>query len=168
MSILQRSGADFAHNHYDNIMQVLDIISKFSDHQAYNLSQELQGNKVGLLWWLNCISITYIQIDVGFKRRFCLLWKCALLCEPQLILNQSVNHKYDRMSYWRSVGFRSTNRVTECEWCKLLNWHASHHILPIKKRAEYYPVDAFSRTWRCSIVICFFRRPRKNHFPYLT
>jgi len=49
MSILQRSGADFAHNHYDNIMQVLDIISKFSDHQAYNLSQELQGNKVGLL-----------------------------------------------------------------------------------------------------------------------
>lgn len=49
MSILQRSGANFKDNHYDNIMQVLDIISKFSDHQAYNLSQELQGNKAGLL-----------------------------------------------------------------------------------------------------------------------
>ncbi len=49
MSILQRSGANFKDSHYDNIMQVLDIISKFSDHQAYNLSQELQGNKAGLL-----------------------------------------------------------------------------------------------------------------------
>ncbi|MDM1781525.1 deoxyguanosinetriphosphate triphosphohydrolase [Acinetobacter indicus] len=49
MSILQRSGANFTASHYENIMQVLDIISKFSDHQAYNLSQELQGNKVGLL-----------------------------------------------------------------------------------------------------------------------
>ncbi|MGE8539036.1 MAG: deoxyguanosinetriphosphate triphosphohydrolase, partial [Acinetobacter sp.] len=48
-SILQRSGADFSTSHYDNIMQVLDIVSKFSDHQAYNLSQELQGNKAGLL-----------------------------------------------------------------------------------------------------------------------
>lgn len=49
MSILQRSGANFTASHYDNIMQVLDIVSKFSDHQAYNLSQELQGNKAGLL-----------------------------------------------------------------------------------------------------------------------
>ncbi|OTG91058.1 deoxyguanosinetriphosphate triphosphohydrolase [Acinetobacter sp. ANC 3813] len=47
MSILQRSGAQFSDDHYDNIMLVLDIISKFSDHQAYNLAQELQGNKVG-------------------------------------------------------------------------------------------------------------------------
>ncbi|MCL6240537.1 deoxyguanosinetriphosphate triphosphohydrolase [Acinetobacter amyesii] len=47
MSILHRSGAHFGMSHYDNIMQVLDIISKFSDHQAYNLAQELQGNKVG-------------------------------------------------------------------------------------------------------------------------
>ena len=47
MSILQRSGANFSASHYDNIMQVLDIISKFSDHQAYNLAQELQGNKAG-------------------------------------------------------------------------------------------------------------------------
>ena len=47
MSILQRSGIQFAHHHYDNIMQVLDIVGKFSDHQAYNLAQELQGNKVG-------------------------------------------------------------------------------------------------------------------------
>ena len=49
MSILNRSGAHFSDNHYDNIMLVLDIISKFSDHQAYNLSQELQGNKAGLI-----------------------------------------------------------------------------------------------------------------------
>ena len=47
MSILQRSGIQFAHPHYDNIMRVLDIVGKFSDHQAYNLAQELQGNKVG-------------------------------------------------------------------------------------------------------------------------
>ncbi|WP_353141633.1 deoxyguanosinetriphosphate triphosphohydrolase [Acinetobacter pragensis] len=49
MSILNRSGAHFSDGHYDNIMLVLDIISKFSDHQAYNLSQELQGNKAGLI-----------------------------------------------------------------------------------------------------------------------
>ena len=47
MSILLHSGAHFQNNHYHNIMQVLDIISKFSDHQAYSLAQELQGNKVG-------------------------------------------------------------------------------------------------------------------------
>lgn len=47
IAILQRSGAHFGSDHYDNIMQVLDIISKFSDHQAYNLAQELQGNKAG-------------------------------------------------------------------------------------------------------------------------
>ncbi len=47
MAILSRSGAQFSDSHYDNIMLVLDIISKFSDHQAYNLAQELQGNKVG-------------------------------------------------------------------------------------------------------------------------
>lgn len=47
IAILNRSGADFNHDHYSNIMQVLDIISKFSDHQAYNLAQELQGNKAG-------------------------------------------------------------------------------------------------------------------------
>ena len=47
MSILDRFGARFNDSHYDNIMQVLDIVSKFSDHQAYNLAQELQGNKVG-------------------------------------------------------------------------------------------------------------------------
>ncbi|MFW1754237.1 deoxyguanosinetriphosphate triphosphohydrolase [Acinetobacter wanghuae] len=49
MAILNRSGANFGSHHYDNIMQVLDIVSKFSDHQAYNLSQELQGNKAGLI-----------------------------------------------------------------------------------------------------------------------
>lgn len=49
MAILYRSGAHFQLNHYENIMQVLDIISKFSDHQAYQLSQELRGNKMGML-----------------------------------------------------------------------------------------------------------------------
>ncbi|MFI7934086.1 deoxyguanosinetriphosphate triphosphohydrolase, partial [Acinetobacter baumannii] len=48
MSILNLYGARFSNNHYSNIMQVLDIISKFSDHQAYSLAQELQGNKIGL------------------------------------------------------------------------------------------------------------------------
>lgn len=49
LTILSNFGASFNDNHYENIMQVLDIISKFSDHQAYNLAQELQGNKVGFL-----------------------------------------------------------------------------------------------------------------------
>ena len=49
MGILQRSGVHFSDHHYSNIMQVLDIISKFSDHQAYQLAQQLQGNKVGLI-----------------------------------------------------------------------------------------------------------------------
>ena len=49
LSIISGLGVRFSDNHYDNIMQVLDIISKFSDHQAYNLAQELQGNKVGFL-----------------------------------------------------------------------------------------------------------------------
>lgn len=48
-AILTRAGTHFSDDHYDNIMQVLDLISKFSDHQAYNLAQELQGNKAGLL-----------------------------------------------------------------------------------------------------------------------
>ncbi|WP_163120874.1 deoxyguanosinetriphosphate triphosphohydrolase [Acinetobacter portensis] len=48
-TILTRAGAHFSNDHYDNIMQVLDLISKFSDHQAYNLAQELQGNKAGLM-----------------------------------------------------------------------------------------------------------------------
>ncbi|MDY6482030.1 deoxyguanosinetriphosphate triphosphohydrolase [Acinetobacter faecalis] len=48
-TILARAGTHFSDDHYDNIMQVLDLISKFSDHQAYNLAQELQGNKVGLM-----------------------------------------------------------------------------------------------------------------------
>jgi dGTPase len=37
MAILSRSGTQFSDSHYNNIMLVLDIISKFSDHQAYNL-----------------------------------------------------------------------------------------------------------------------------------
>ena len=49
MAMLQRAGAQFSDHHYSNIMQVLDIISKFSDHQAYQLAQQLQGNKVGLI-----------------------------------------------------------------------------------------------------------------------
>jgi len=49
LAILNRSGVYFEHDHYENIMQVLDIISKFSDHQAYQLSQELRGNKIGAI-----------------------------------------------------------------------------------------------------------------------
>ncbi|MDQ8935660.1 deoxyguanosinetriphosphate triphosphohydrolase [Acinetobacter rudis] len=49
MTILHHAGADLGEQHYDNIMQVLDVISKFSDHQAYQLAQELQGNKIGFL-----------------------------------------------------------------------------------------------------------------------
>ena len=49
LSIISGLGVRFSDDHYDNIMQVLDLISKFSDHQAYNLAQELQGNKVGFL-----------------------------------------------------------------------------------------------------------------------
>lgn len=45
LSLLQQHGAQFGHSHYDNIMQVLDIISKFSDHQAYDLAQILQGRR---------------------------------------------------------------------------------------------------------------------------
>lgn len=49
MSILQQYGAHFAENHYQNIMQVLDIISKFSDHEAYDLAQVLQGRPTSLI-----------------------------------------------------------------------------------------------------------------------
>lgn len=49
LSIISGLGVRFSDDHYDNIMQVLDVISKFSDHQAYHLAQELQGNKVGFL-----------------------------------------------------------------------------------------------------------------------
>jgi dGTPase len=49
MAILKRSGALFSDQHYDNIMQVLDMISKLSDHQAYNLAQQLQGNRTDFL-----------------------------------------------------------------------------------------------------------------------
>lgn len=45
MSILQQFGANFQQDHYQNIMQLLDIISKFSDHQAYELAQALQGRR---------------------------------------------------------------------------------------------------------------------------
>ncbi|WP_111892097.1 deoxyguanosinetriphosphate triphosphohydrolase [Acinetobacter sp. MB5] len=49
MSILQQSGANFGENHYQNIMQVLDIISKFSDHEAYDLAQVLQGRPTSFI-----------------------------------------------------------------------------------------------------------------------
>ncbi|KAA8732735.1 deoxyguanosinetriphosphate triphosphohydrolase [Acinetobacter qingfengensis] len=47
--ILNSLGVQFADDHFHNVMQVLDVISKFSDHQAYAIAQELQGNKIGLL-----------------------------------------------------------------------------------------------------------------------
>lgn len=49
MSILEQFGARFGDNHYQNIMQTLDIISKFSDHQAYDLAQVLQGRRSGFI-----------------------------------------------------------------------------------------------------------------------
>ncbi|MFB2538967.1 MULTISPECIES: deoxyguanosinetriphosphate triphosphohydrolase [unclassified Acinetobacter] len=47
--ILQSLGIHFGDNHFDNVIAVLDMLAKCSDHQAYALAQELQGNKVGLL-----------------------------------------------------------------------------------------------------------------------
>lgn len=49
MIILNSLGIQIGEDYFQNVMQVLDVISKFSDHQAYAISQELQGNKVGLL-----------------------------------------------------------------------------------------------------------------------
>lgn len=48
MVILNSLGVRLTDDHFYNVMLVLDVISKFSDHQAYAISQELQGNKVGL------------------------------------------------------------------------------------------------------------------------
>lgn len=47
--ILDSLGIQFGEDYFQNVMSVLDVISKFSDHQAYAISQELQGNKIGLL-----------------------------------------------------------------------------------------------------------------------
>lgn len=47
--ILQDLGVTLRQDHFDNIMHILDMMSKFSDHQAYAISQELQGSKMGLL-----------------------------------------------------------------------------------------------------------------------
>ncbi|GAA5015833.1 deoxyguanosinetriphosphate triphosphohydrolase [Acinetobacter puyangensis] len=49
MVILTSLGITLSDDYYQNVLQVLDMISKFSDHQAYAISQELQGNKIGLL-----------------------------------------------------------------------------------------------------------------------
>ena len=49
MIILQDLGFRLSQDHFENLMQVLDIMSKFSDHQAYAISQELKGSKIGLL-----------------------------------------------------------------------------------------------------------------------
>jgi dGTPase len=48
MLLLSRMGVEFGPEHFQNVMAVLDAISKLSDHQAYAMAQELQGNKVGL------------------------------------------------------------------------------------------------------------------------
>lgn len=45
MTILQQYGIHFGISHYENIMQVLDIVGKFSDHQAYDIAQILQGQR---------------------------------------------------------------------------------------------------------------------------
>lgn len=48
MSFLKHHHINFGNNHYQNIMQVLDMLSHLSDHQAYSLAQELQGNHLNL------------------------------------------------------------------------------------------------------------------------
>lgn len=49
MTILQQYGIHFTQSHYQNIMQVLDIVGKLSDHQAYDLAQILQGRRLTLI-----------------------------------------------------------------------------------------------------------------------
>ena len=49
MIILQDLGVQLGEQHFDNVMRILDMMSKFSDHQAFAIAQELQGNKIGLL-----------------------------------------------------------------------------------------------------------------------
>ena len=49
MTMLEQFGVRLGDHHYQNIMQVLDIISKFSDHQAYELAQVLQGRRAGFI-----------------------------------------------------------------------------------------------------------------------
>lgn len=49
MTILEKFGARLGDSHYQNIMQVLDIISNFSDHQAYEFAQVLQGRCAGYI-----------------------------------------------------------------------------------------------------------------------
>lgn len=49
MIILQDLGVHLGDGHFDNVMHILDMMSKFSDHQAFAIAQELQGNKIGLL-----------------------------------------------------------------------------------------------------------------------
>lgn len=50
MHLLNFHGAHLIENdHYQNIMQILDVLSGFSDHQAYALAQELKGHRVGLI-----------------------------------------------------------------------------------------------------------------------
>lgn len=49
MVILNSLGVQLGDHQFSNVMQVLDMLSKFSDHQAYAISQELLGHKVNLL-----------------------------------------------------------------------------------------------------------------------
>ena len=49
MLMLTRFGLEMGANHFENVMAVLDVISRLSDHQAYAMAQELQGNRVGIL-----------------------------------------------------------------------------------------------------------------------
>jgi dGTPase len=49
LQILHYHGARLDQGIYANMMQVLDVMTALSDHQAHALAQDLQGHRVGLI-----------------------------------------------------------------------------------------------------------------------
>lgn len=47
--ILQHHGASLGMTPYQNIMQILDVITALSDHQAFALAQDIKGNRGGMV-----------------------------------------------------------------------------------------------------------------------
>ena len=43
--ILEHHGATLGKSPYENMMQILDVITALSDHQAYALAQDIKGNR---------------------------------------------------------------------------------------------------------------------------
>lgn len=48
LMILKNLGIILSNQHFENVVCILDLISKLSDHQAYTLAQKLKGNAVDL------------------------------------------------------------------------------------------------------------------------